>query len=132
MNKHYREALIEATVEHLQENCGVEDINRETLETILDDPEKWEETDDYSFEGDVECLADLYLEEEEEVLPTPEEEVDEILNKLHVGANYIPGIGLGYCHTEEDLESMKAWLKDRMLAAAYLARIFGSPAEEEE
>ena len=124
MNKHYRKALIEATVEHLQENCGEENVNRELLNTILDREEWSEEDPDSSFEGDIECLTETYLEEVEEPT-TPEEEVDEIVDKLHVGMNFVPGIGFGYCKDEEDLADMKRWLRDRMLAAALLANIFG-------
>ena len=121
MNKHYKKALIEATVENL-ENHGIENPSRETLTTIVEDPEKWDEVsgDDYSFEGDIECLTDLYLRE---TTPSPEEQVEEILNKLHVGMNFVPGIGFGYCKDEDDLESMKEWLKDRILAAILLAKI---------
>ena len=68
MNKHYREALLEATIENLKSEYSFEDVNRETLEQLLDKDydlserigeNHWEE----DFEGDVECLAEMYFYE---------------------------------------------------------------------
>lgn len=126
MNKHYREALIEATAEHLQENCGVENVDRELLNNILDDPEAWEETDDYSFEGDVDCLTDLYLEREEEEIPEEKGfDFQEMIDNLHVGVNLIPGMGIAVAKDEEDLKAMKDYLKGWLEVHNLLARLFG-------
>lgn len=128
MNKHYREALIQATIENLQEVHGIENPNVDTLNEILDDPEQWEETDDYSFEGDVECLSDLYFdnlkEEEEEV---PEEkgfDFEEMIDSLHVGVNLVPGMGIAVAKDEEDLKAMKEYLRGWLQVHNFLARLF--------
>lgn len=125
MNKHYREALLKATIENLKSEYSFEDVNRETLEQLLDKDydlserigeNHWGE----DFEGDVECLAEMYFcEADKEVSPeedekSPEEEMEEKLQELHTGFNFIPGIGFGYCKDEEDLAKMREFIRGAM------------------
>lgn len=126
MNKHYKEALIEATVEHLQENCGEENIDRELLNNIVD---TWEEDNESTFDEDIDSLTQEYLEQcdDEPAAPekTPEETIEEAIEKLHVGFNFVPGIGVGYCKDEEDLTKMKEFIRGGMSVAAMMSQMFG-------
>lgn len=130
MNKHYRDAVIETAKEELLKDGyiknTVSDIEaaQKVLEYLMEDP-MWEEpNDDVSFEGDVDCLKDMYLQnfwekEDEEVEEKPkslEETIEETVSKLHVGFNFVPGIGVGYCSNEEDLEAMKNFVRGGLMS----------------
>lgn len=131
MNQHYKQAVIYAAVDLLEEQEGT--VNIDILNEQMEDP-CWDEElnpEEHSFEGDVSCLMDLYYdalehqkEEEEPVKSKEEQLIDETCEQLHLGFNFVPGIGVGYCRDEEDLEAMRNFVRGGM-AAQLLARIFG-------
>ena len=123
MNKHYKEALIEAAADMLKEQEGIENVDKERLGNLMELP-VWEETDeDASFKGDVEMLVDMYLEGSQKSI---EESIEEVCSKLHVGFNFVEGIGVGYCKDEEDLEAMRNFVRGGMVVQEGLKRqIFG-------
>ena len=135
MNKHYRKALLEATIENLKSEYSFEDVNRETLEQLLDKDydlserigeNHWGE----DFEEDIECLTEMYFEEagketsQEEDEKSLEEEMEEKLQELHIGFNFIPGIGFGYCKDEEDLAKMREFVRGGMVVSEMMKAFF--------
>lgn len=44
----------------------------------------------------------------------PEKDIEDVVNGLHVGFNYVPGIGYGYCSNEQDLQRMKDFVRGGM------------------
>jgi len=136
MNKHYREALLEATIENLKSEYSFEDVNRETLEQLLDKDYDLSERvgENYwgkDFEEDVESLTEMYFEKADEETPSeekeksPEEEMEEKLQELHIGFNFIPGIGFGYCRDEEDLAKMREFVRGGIAVSHMMTAMFG-------
>lgn len=84
-----QEWLEEATVEELVE--ATQHVG-EACDSFLEDPEPEVEEE---------------MEDEE---PAAEASLQDILDNLHVGINVVPGLGVGYAGSEEDLSKMKAFL----------------------
>lgn len=143
MNKHYQKAIVAEALNRLREHR--EDL---TFNEIWDlckreydssvaagEAEEWMQ----DFEGDVQFLVAAWeeenlFEEEEEEAPegvleegkTPEQELEEVLSKLHVGFNFVPGIGMGYCRDEEDLSRMKDFIRGGMAISQMMKSMFGA------
>jgi hypothetical protein len=135
MNKHYQKAIVAEALNQLHEN-GHEDVTfgevwdlckREyaSSEAAGDADDNWG-----NFEDDVEFLVDTW-EEENVILPeekedkSQEEALEEELAKLHVGFNFVPGIGFGYCRDEEDLDRMKDFVRGGMAISQMMSQLFG-------
>ena len=46
--------------------------------------------------------------------------MEEKLQELHTGFNFIPGIGFGYCKDEEDLAKMREFIRGAMAVSMIL------------
>lgn len=115
MNKTYKNAIAEEASLRLQEMDYPDATKEEMLDLIdfLDRP--WGH-----FEEDVEYLKKYWIEEiaceeeedlNEDPMESPVEDIETIVNNLKVGANFIPGFGVGYCRDEEDLAKMKEFIR---------------------
>lgn len=80
-----------------------------------------------NFDDDVEYLTEAWndsvVEEEEEV--SPEEEIQDMVDNLHIGFNFIPGLGFGYCKDEEDLAKMKEFVRGGMTVVSIMGAMMG-------
>lgn len=113
MNKNYIKSLIN---EMFDRNILNSEDDRAEMKNIISEVEK-----DLTgnFDEDLEYLKELW--EEEEV--ADEENIEEVVENLHIGFNYVPGIGVGYCSDEEDLARMKDFVRGGM-AVRELAKMF--------
>ena len=122
MNKTYKDAIAEEAALRLQE-MDYPDATKEEMLDLIDYLEKeWEWG---HFEEDVEYLKTYWIreiaceyyeedkpvEDEEDPTESPVEDIETIVNNLKVGANFIPGFGVGYCRDEEDLAKMKEFIR---------------------
>ena len=116
MNKNYIKSLIN---EMFDQNILNSEDDRAEIKDLIHEVE-----DELSgnFDEDLEYLKGLW---EEEVVDeeTPEENIEEVVGNLHIGFNYVPGIGVGYCRNEEDLARMKDFVRGGM-AVQELAKMF--------
>ena len=119
MNKNYRKALIN---EMFDQNILNSEDDRAEIKDIIEEIENDPE-DGFSgeFEDDLEYLINRWNEhhevEEEEAVETPEKDIEEIVASLHIGFNLVPGIGVGYCSNEADLEQMKNFVRGGLSVA---------------
>ena len=126
MNKHYKDAILMAAVEELQD-AGYE-VESKDLEYLVDTENCEEDWGD--FDEDVNFLVEGWLEDNDEVLsekdePSVEEKINETCDSLKKGFNFIPGIGAGYARDEEDLAKMKEFVRGSLTMAAMMRTIFG-------
>lgn len=120
MNKNYIKSLIN---EMFDQNILNSEDDRAEIKDLIHEVE-----DELSgnFDEDLEYLKGLWEEEEvvsEEDTETPEENIEEVVGNLHIGFNYVPGIGVGFCRDEEDLARMKDFVRGG-LAVQELAKMF--------
>lgn len=120
MNKNYIKSLIN---EMFDQNILNSEDDRAEIKDLIHEVE-----DELSgnFDEDLEYLQGLWATEkavEEEDTETPEETIEEVVENLHIGFNYVPGIGVGYCRDEEDLARMKDFVRGG-LAVQELAKMF--------
>ena len=124
MNKNYIKSLINEMFD--QNILNSEDDRNEIKGLIYEEGHEEELTG--NFEEDLEYLKEVWEEEgpqpvvEEE---DPEANIEKAVENLHVGFNYIPGIGIGYCKDEEDLQNMKNFVRGGMVVHNVLNAIFG-------
>lgn len=60
---------------------------------------------------------DSYQEEDREMdLQMQMDNIDNIVNSLHVGYNFVEGVGAGYASNEEDLNKMKEFVRGFLMA----------------
>lgn len=112
MNKNYIKALIN---EMFDQNILNSEDDRDDIKGLIYE-EGHEEELTGNFEEDLEYLKEVWategpqpvVEEEEK---SPAEEIEEIVNKLEVGFNLVPGIGVGYCSDEVDLARLKNFVR---------------------
>lgn len=122
MNKNYIKSLINEMFD--QNILNSEDDRAYIKELIYDEGHEHELSG--NFDEDLEYLKGLWEEEEvvsEEDTETPEENIEEVVGNIHIGFNYIPGIGVGFCRDEEDLARMKDFVRGG-LAVQELAKMF--------
>ena len=123
MNKNYIKSLIN---EMFDQNILNSEDDRAEIKDLIHEVE-----DELSgnFDEDLEYLKEVWeeggpqLEVDEEDTETPEENIEEVVGNLHIGFNYVPGIGVGYCRNEEDLARMKDFVRGGM-AVQELAKMF--------
>lgn len=128
MNKNYIKSLIN---EMFDQNILNSEDDRADIKALI-----WDEGHVHdltgNFEEDLEILKEVWEKEGPcDIMSEPEEEddptqdIDEIVNNLKVGFNYVPGIGVGYCSNQEDLEAMKNFVRGGMTAQAMFRSMFG-------
>lgn len=129
MNKNYIKSLIN---EMFDQNILNSEDDRAYLKELLFD-EGYQHKLTGNFDDDLECLKNLWEEEWEEAEAVSEEDepvdetqsIEDVVDSLKVGFNYVPGIGVGYCSDEKDLEAMKNFVRGGMTAQAMFRSMFG-------
>lgn len=125
MNKNYIKSLINEMFD--QNILNSEDDRADIKALIWDEGHVHELTG--NFEEDLEYLKEVWEKEgpcdvmSEEDDPT--QDIDEIVDGLKIGFNYVPGIGVGYCSDEKDLEAMKNFVRGGMTVRAMFGSMFG-------
>lgn len=126
MNKNYIKSLIN---EIFDQNILKSEDDREYIKGLIYEDGYGEELNG-NFDEDLEYLKELWekegpvLEEKDE----PEDEtqnIEDIVNNIKIGFNFIPGIGVGFCSNEKDLEAMKNFVRGGMTVQKMIESMFG-------
>lgn len=126
MNKNYIKSLIN---EMFDQNILKSEDDRENIKGLLYE-DGYEAELNGNFDEDLEYLKELWekegpvLEETDE----PEDEtqnIEDIVNNIKIGFNFIPGIGIGFCSNEKDLEAMKNFVRGGMAVQKMIESMFG-------
>lgn len=132
MNKNYIKSLINTLFD---ENILKSEDDRDHIKALLYIEGLREELTG-NFDEDLEYLKEVWRGEEEDFQPVEEDEpvneiqsitqdIDEIVNSLKIGFNFVPGIGVGYCRNEEDLNRMKDFVRGGMAVQELVRTMFG-------
>lgn len=128
MNKNYIKSLIN---EMFDQNILNSEDDRDDIKGLIYE-EGHEEELTGNFEQDLEYLKHVWAVEgpqpavEEEDEPVDEtQNIEDVVDSLKVGFNYVPGIGVGYCSDQKDLEAMKNFVRGGMTAQAMFRSMFG-------
>lgn len=122
MNKNYIKSLIN---EMFDQNILKSEDDRENIKDLLYEDGYGEELNG-NFDEDLEYLKELWekegpvLEEEDET-----QNIEDIVNNIKIGFNFIPGIGVGFCSNEKDLEAMKNFVRGGMAVQKMIESMFG-------
>lgn len=126
MNKNYIKSLIN---EMFDQNILKSEDDREYIKGLLYEDGYGEELNG-NFDEDLEYLKELWekegpvLEEKDE----PEDEtqnIEDVVNNIKIGFNFIPGIGVGFCSNEKDLEAMKNFVRGGIAVQKMIESMFG-------
>lgn len=126
MNKNYIKSLIN---EMFDQNILKSEDDREYIKGLIYEDGYGEELNG-NFDEDLEYLKELWekegpvLEETDE----PEDEtqnIEDVVNNIKIGFNFIPGIGVGFCSNEKDLEAMKNFVRGGMTVQKMIEGMFG-------
>lgn len=126
MNKNYIKSLIN---EMFDQNILKSEDDRDYIKGLLYE-DGYEAELNGNFDEDLEYLKELWekegpvLEETDE----PEDEtqnIEDIVNNIKIGFNFIPGIGVGFCSNEKDLEAMKNFVRGGMAVQKMIESMFG-------
>ena len=126
MNKNYIKSLIN---EMFDQNILKSEDDRDYIKGLIYEDGYGEELNG-NFDEDLEYLKEVWekegpvLEEKDE----PEDEtqnIEDIVNNLKIGFNFIPGIGVGFCSNEKDLEAMKNFVRGGMAVQKMIESMFG-------
>ena len=126
MNKNYIKSLIN---EMFDQNILKSEDDRDYIKGLLYE-DGYEADLNGNFEEDLEHLKEVW-EEEGPVLEKkdkPEDEtqnIEDIVNNIKIGFNFIPGIGVGFCSNEKDLEAMKNFVRGGMAIQKMIEGMFG-------
>lgn len=132
MNKNYIKGLIN---EMFDQNILNSEDDRQKMKEMIAEFEEDFLTGD--FDEDLESLTRIWeneVEAEETDEPVVEEEdepvdetqdIEDIVDSLKVGFNYVPGIGVGYCSNKEDLEAMKNFVRGGIAIRNMIGEMFG-------
>ena len=126
MNKNYIKSLIN---EMFDQNILKSEDDRENIKGLIYEDGYGEELNG-NFDEDLEYLEELW-EKEGPVLEETDEPVDEtqsiedVVNNIKIGFNFIPGIGVGFCSNEKDLEAMKNFVRGGMAVQKMIESMFG-------
>ena len=126
MNKNYIKSLIN---EMFDQNILKSEDDRENIKGLIYEDGYGEELNG-NFDEDLEYLEELW-EKEGPVLEETDEPVDEtqsiedVVNNIKIGFNFIPGIGVGFCSNEKDLEAMKNFVRGGMAIQKMIEGMFG-------
>ena len=122
MNKNYIKSLIN---EMFDQNILKSEDDREEIKGLIYEDGYGEELNG-NFDEDLEYLKELWekegpvLEEEDET-----QNIEDIVNNIKIGFNFIPGIGVGFCSNEKDLEAMKNFVRGGMAVQKMIESMFG-------
>ena len=122
MNKNYIKSLIN---EMFDQNILKSEDDREYIKGLIYEDGYREELNG-NFDEDLEYLKELWekegpvLEEEDET-----QNIEDIVNNIKIGFNFIPGIGVGFCSNEKDLEAMKNFVRGGMAVQKMIESMFG-------
>lgn len=128
MNKNYIKSLINTMFD---ENVLNSEEDREYMKELLFG-EGYQHNLTGNFDEDLEEMKAIWAEntamdeeEEEGTEEDPTQNIDEICASLKIGFNFVPGIGVGYCSNEEDLEAMRNFVRGGMAVHELMSQIFG-------
>lgn len=122
MNKNYIKSLIN---EMFDQNILKSEDDREYIKGLIYEDGYGEELNG-NFDEDLEYLKELWekegpvLEEEDET-----QNIEDVVNNIKIGFNFIPGIGVGFCSNEKDLEAMKNFVRGGMAIQKMIESMFG-------
>lgn len=122
MNKNYIKSLIN---EMFDQNILKSEDDRENIKGLIYEDGYGEELNG-NFDEDLEYLKELWekegpvLEEEDET-----QSIEDVVNNIKIGFNFIPGIGVGFCSNEKDLEAMKNFVRGGMAVQKMIESMFG-------
>ena len=126
MNKNYIKSLIN---EMFDQNILKSEDDRDYIKGLIYE-DGYEADLNGNFDEDLEYLKEVWekegpvLEEKDE----PEDEtqnIEDVVNNLKIGFNFIPGIGVGFCSNEKDLEAMKNFVRGGMAIQKMIESMFG-------
>ena len=122
MNKNYIKSLIN---EMFDQNILKSEDDRDYIKGLLYEDGYGEELNG-NFDEDLEYLKELW-EKEGPVLEEKDEtqNIEDVVNNLKIGFNFIPGIGVGFCSNEKDLEAMKNFVRGGMAVQKMIESMFG-------
>ena len=126
MNKNYIKSLIN---EMFDQNILKSEDDRDYIKGLLYE-DGYEADLNGNFDEDLEHLKEVWEEEgpvlEEKDKPEDEtQNIEDIVNNLKIGFNFIPGIGVGFCSNEKDLEAMKNFVRGGMAVQKMIESMFG-------
>ena len=125
MNKNYIKSLIN---EMFDQNILKSEDDREEIKGLIYE-EGHEEELTGNFDEDLEYLREVWEEEPVlEEMDEPEDEtqnIEDVVNNIKIGFNFIPGIGVGFCSNEKDLEAMKNFVRGGMAIQKMIEGMFG-------
>lgn len=126
MNKNYIKSLIN---EMFDQNILKSEDDRDYIKGLLYE-DGYEADLNGNFDEDLEYLKEVWEEEGPVLEETdePEDEtqnIEDVVNNLKVGFNFIPGIGVGFCSNEKDLEAMKNFVRGGMAIQKMIESMFG-------
>lgn len=122
MNKNYIKSLIN---EMFDQNILKSEDDREYIKGLIYEDGYGEELNG-NFDEDLEYLKELWekegpvLEEEDET-----QNIEDVVNNIKIGFNFIPGIGVGFCSNEKDLEAMKNFVRGGIAVQKMIESMFG-------
>ena len=126
MNKNYIKSLIN---EMFDQNILKSEDDRDYIKGLIYE-DGYEADLNGNFDEDLEYLKEVWekegpvLEEKDE----PEDEtqnIEDVVNNIKIGFNFIPGIGVGFCSNEKDLEAMKNFVRGGMAIQKMIEGMFG-------
>ena len=126
MNKNYIKSLIN---EMFDQNILKSEDDRDYIKGLIYE-DGYEADLNGNFDEDLEYLKEVWekegpvLEETDE----PEDEtqnIEDVVNNIKIGFNFIPGIGVGFCSNEKDLEAMKNFVRGGMAIQKMIEGMFG-------
>ena len=126
MNKNYIKSLIN---EMFDQNILKSEDDRDYIKGLLYE-DGYEADLNGNFDEDLEHLKEVWEEEgpvlEEKDKPEDEtQNIEDVVNNLKIGFNFIPGIGVGFCSNEKDLEAMKNFVRGGMAIQKMIEGMFG-------
>ena len=126
MNKNYIKSLIN---EMFDQNILKSEDDRDYIKGLLYE-DGYEADLNGNFDEDLEHLKEVWEEEGPVLEETdePEDEtqnIEDVVNNLKIGFNFIPGIGVGFCSNEKDLEAMKNFVRGGMAIQKMIESMFG-------
>ena len=126
MNKNYIKSLIN---EMFDQNILKSEVDRDCIKGLIYEDGYGEDLNG-NFDEDLEYLKEVWekggrgLEETDE--PVDEtQNIEDIVNNIKIGFNFIPGIGVGFCSNEKDLEAMKNFVRGGMAIQKMIEGMFG-------
>ena len=126
MNKNYIKSLIN---EMFDQNILKSEDDRDYIKGLIYE-DGYEADLNGNFDEDLEYLKEVWEEEgpvlEEKDKPEDEtQNIEDVVNNIKIGFNFIPGIGVGFCSNEKDLEAMKNFVRGGMTIQKMIEGMFG-------